>query len=215
LSHSAGALPIDLNGSNVDLAIGCCYKYLNGGPGAPAFLYIRRDLQERLTNPLSGWMGQRNLFDFGMDYRPAEGIRQFLTGTPTVVSLALVEPGIDLLLEAGIDRLRAKSLQQSEYLVALWESQLAPLGFTLNSPRDSAWRGSHISLGHAEGLRIDLALINEMKVLPDFRAPDNIRLGIAPIYTTFSDIHTAVMRLKEIVEDKLYEHYSTAAPTVT
>lgn len=215
LSHSAGAVPVDLNGANADLAIGCCYKYLNGGPGAPAFLYIRKDLQERLTNPLSGWMGQRNLFDFGLDYKPAEGIRQFLTGTPTVISLGLIEPGVDMLLEAGMERLREKSLQQSEYLIALWQELLAPLGFTLNSPRDGAQRGSHISLGHPEGLRIDLALINDMNVLPDFRAPDNIRLGIAPLYTTFSDIHAAVMRLKQIVDERIYERYSSDAPVVT
>ena len=215
LSHSAGAVPVDLNGAGVDLAIGCTYKYLNGGPGAPAFLYVRRDLQERLGNPLSGWWGQRRPFDFGLDYQPAAGLRHFLTGTMPIVSLALIEPGVDLLLEAGMEALRAKSIAQTEYLIDLWQAVLAPLGFTLNSPRDAARRGSHVSLGHVEGMRIDLALINDMQVLPDFRSPDNIRLGIAPIYTSFVDIHSAVMRLRQIVVDRLYEKYPAEPPEVT
>ena len=128
LSHSAGAIPVDLNGAGVDLAIGCTYKYLNGGPGAPAFLYVRRDLQERLGNPLSGWWGQRRPFDFGLEYQPAAGLRHFLTGTLPIVSLALIEPGVDLLLEAGMEALRAKSVAQTEYLIDLWQAVLAPLG---------------------------------------------------------------------------------------
>lgn len=215
LSHSAGALPVDLHAAGADMAIGCTYKYLNGGPGAPAFLFVRRDLQERLSNPIAGWMGQRDLFGFGLSYQPAPGLRHFLSGTPPIVSLALVEPGVDLLLEAGLGRLRAKSERQSEYLIGLWEALLAPLGFGLNSPREAQMRGSHVSLGHAEGLRIDLALINDMRVLPDFRAPDNIRLGIAPLYTSFLDIHTAVARLRRNVEERLFERYSGDAPVVT
>lgn len=215
LSHSVGAVPINLHAAQVDLAIGCTYKYLNGGPGAPAFLYIRRALQERLSNPITGWMGQKDLFNFESAYRPATGLRSFLTGTPPILSLSLIEAGVDVLLEAGLDNLRAKSEQQSEYLIALWEAVLAPLGFSLNSPRHVQQRGSHISLGHAEGLRIDLTLLNDMNVLPDFRAPDNIRLGIAPLYTSFHDIHTTVMRLRHIVVAKLYEKYRNEIPTVT
>ncbi|MEF3273629.1 MAG: kynureninase [Chloroflexus sp.] len=215
LSHSVGVVPINLNESGVDLAVGCCYKYLSGGPGAPAFLYIRRDLQAQLVNPIAGWMGQRNLFDFDLDYEPAPGLRRFLTGTPPVVSLALIEPGVDLVLAAGIERLRAKSVAQTEYLIELWQQRLAPLGYTLNSPRDPARRGSHISLGHPEGLGIDLALINELGVLPDFRAPDNIRLGIAPLYTSFRDIYTAVERLAQAVTEQRYVKYRNHRPTVT
>lgn len=215
LSHSVGAVPIDLNGSGVDLAVGCCYKYLNGGPGAPAFLYIRRDLQERLINPISGWMGQRDLFNFDLDYAPAAGLRRFLTGTPPIMSLALIEPGVDLILAAGIERLRAKSIAQTEYLIQLWQQRLAPLGYTLNSPRDPARRGSHVSLGHPAGLGIDLALINELNVLPDFRAPDNIRLGITPLYTSFRDIYIAVERLAQAVIEQRYLKYQSNRPTVT
>lgn len=215
LSHSAGSVPVALNAAAADLAVGCTYKYLNGGPGAPAFLYVRHDLQEKLENPIAGWMGQRNQFDFGLDYDPAPGIQHFMTGTPAVLALAAVEPGIDLLLEAGMERVRAKSLRQTSYLIDLWETLLAPLGFRLNSPRDEARRGSHISLGHDEGMRINLALINELGVLPDFRRPDNIRLGIAPLYNTFCEIHTAVTRLQQVVTERLYEHYDPSGIRVT
>ena len=137
LSHSVGAMPIALAGARADLAVGCTYKYLNGGPGAPAFLYVRGDLHESLANPIWGWFGRRDQFDMAPDYRPAPGILRFLVGTPPVLSLLAVEPGVDLLLEAGMDRVRAKSVAQTEYLVRLWERELEPLGFALNSPRDS------------------------------------------------------------------------------
>jgi kynureninase len=215
LSHAVGSVPVDLAAAGADMAVGCCYKYLNGGPGAPAFLYVRRELQEQLRNPIAGWMGQRDLFAFGLEYEPAPGIRRFLSGTPSVVSLSLIEPGVDLLLEAGMERLRAKSLRQSAYLIALWEQLLAPLGFTLNSPRDAALRGSHVSLGHPQALGIDLALIRDLGVLPDYRAPDNIRLGIAPIYNSFAEIHAAVLRMQQIVQQGLHEQYLAEAPIVT
>ncbi len=215
LSHSVGAVPIDLNGSGVDLAVGCTYKYVNGGPGAPAFLYVRRDLQEQLRQPISGWFGQRNQFALGLNYQAGAGITRFLTGTPPLLSLAAVEPGVDLLLDAGISRLRAKSIQQTEYLIALWAAWLQPLGFTLNSPRDPAQRGSHVSLGHPEAARIDRALIEQMNVLPDFRRPDNLRLGIASLYTSFQEVYTAMTRLRQVVTARLYEDYSPEMPDVT
>lgn len=215
LSHSAGAVPVDLYNAGADLAVGCTYKYLNGGPGAPAFLYVRRDLQDSLRNPIAGWFSQAAPFDFGLAYKPAAGLRRMLTGTPPVLSLAGIEPGVDLLLEAGMDVVRAKSVQQTEYLVALYEDQLQPLGFQLNSPRNPAWRGSHISIGHPEGWRINRALIEQMQVLPDFRAPDNIRLGITPLYTTFDDIRQAAQRLRSVVEERRYEQYPTERAAVT
>jgi kynureninase len=122
LSHAAGAVPIDLNSSGADMAVGCTYKYLNGGPGAPAFLYVRRDLQEKLGNPISGWMGQANPFAFGLDYAAAPGLRRFLTGTPPILSLTAVEPGLDLVLEAGIAAIRAASLEMTDYLIQAWET---------------------------------------------------------------------------------------------
>lgn len=215
LSHSAGSVPVGLDGTGADLAIGCTYKYLNGGPGAPAFLFVRRELQEALANPLSGWMGQHAPFDFTLEYAAEPGIRHFLTGTPPVLSLALIEPGVDLLLEAGMDTLRAKSIQQTEYMIALWEEILQPRGYTLKSPLDATRRGSHVSLGHAEGWRINQALIRELNVLPDFRAPDNIRLGIASLYTTFEELHEAVERLRRAVDDRIFARYSSQRPVVT
>jgi kynureninase len=215
LSHSVGAVPLDLTAAGADLAVGCTYKYLNGGPGAPAFLYVRRELQEQIGNPIAGWMGQRDLFAFDLSYSPAQGIRRFLSGTPSVISLSLIEPGLDLLLEAGMERLRAKSEGQSAYLIALYEQLLAPLGFSLKSPHEVARRGSHLSLGHPHALGIDLALIRDLKVLPDFRAPDNLRLGIAPIYNSYADIHEAVARMARIIHEGLHEKYLADAPTVT
>jgi kynureninase len=216
LAHNAGALVAwDLSHSAGAMPIGCGYKYLNGGPGAPSFLFVRRDLQEQLSSPIWGWFGQKRQFDMALDYQPAPGLTRFLAGTPTMLSLAAVEPGVDLLLEAGLDNLRKKSVKQTEYLIALWEGLLQPLGVTLNSPRDSAQRGSHVSLGHPDGLRVDQALIEDLNVIPDFRYPDNIRLGIAPIYTSFAEIHEAMMRFKRVIDEKLYEKYPTARPDVT
>lgn len=215
LSHSVGSVPVNLSAAGADLAIGCSYKYVNGGPGAPAFLYIRRDLQDKLRNPISGWMGQKDAFAFGLEYQPTPGLRHFLTGTPPILSLSLIEAGVDLLLEAGMEQLRARSVRQSEYVIALWESELQPLGFRLKSPRDARYRGSHVSLSHSEALAVDQALIHEMNVLPDFRPPDTIRLGIAPLYTTFRELHTGVMRLKQTIEERRYERYLTQSPPVT
>jgi len=191
------------------MAIGCSYKYVNGGPGAPAFLYVRQDLQEKLRNPIAGWHGRKDQFDFGLEYHPKDGIARFLSGTPDVLSIVPIGVGIDLLLEAGMDRVREKSVAQTEFMIALWEEHLKCYGFTLNSPRDAKWRGSHVAIGHADGWRINQSMIQDVNILPDFRAPDNIRLGITPLYTTFTELHTAVMRIKQIMEEKLYEKHAT------
>ncbi len=214
-SHSVGAMPIDLGQSAVDMAIGCSYKYLNGGPGAPAFLYVRRDLQDQIGNPISGWMGQKNPFDFDLTYQPTTGLRRFLSGTPPILSLAASEIGIDMLLEAGVDNIRAKSIQQSEYFIKMWENNLSHLDFILKSPRDPSRRGSHVTLGHPEGWRINRALIEDKKVIPDFRRPDNIRLGFAPLYNSFADVYEVSESLLEVVEKGLYEKYLEELPEVT
>jgi kynureninase len=215
LSHSVGSIPVHLNDCNADLAVGCTYKYLNGGPGAPAFLYVRRDLQEQMQNPIQGWFGQKNQFAMDFEYAPAPGMARFLVGTPPMLSLLAIESGVDILLEAGIENVRAKSIAQTEYFIALYDAWLKPLGFTLNSPRDANLRGSHVSLGHPEGLRIARALIEEMRVIPDFRPPDNIRCGIAPLYTTFTDIYRAMERMRRVMQEKLYAKYPRERPGVT
>jgi kynureninase len=215
LSHSAGVIPTDLDGWNVDLAVGCTYKYLNGGPGAPAFLHVRRDLQSDLLSPIWGWFGQRAPFGFELEYEPAEGVARFLVGTPPVLSLLGMEPAIDLALEVGVERIRRKSVQLTSYLVYLVDTVLAPLGFVLGSPRDPARRGSHISVRHEEGYRINRALIQEMQVLPDFREPDNIRLGLAPLYTSFAEVWEAVDRIRRVVDEERHRGYSLERLVVT
>ena len=219
LSHSTGAVPVDLKGSNVDLAIGCTYKYLNGGPGSPAFLYVRRDLQSKLIPPIWGWFASRKPFDFDLDFFPATDIKRFQISTPPVLSMKALEPALDLILVAGIDQLRRKSIQQTEYLIFLADNLLRPLGFELGSSREPDKRGSHISLRHEHGYRITRALIESpspaIRVIPDFREPDNIRLGIAPLYNTFLEIYLAVDRLRTIVTNKLYEDYPSDRLMVT
>jgi kynureninase len=215
LSHSAGAVPIELDTCNVDFAIGCTYKYLNGGPGAPAFLYVNRKIQNHAISPIWGWWGQKDPFEFDLDYQPAPGVQRFLTGTAPMLSTLAMEEALDPLLEAGMDALRAKSILMTDYAAYLTDTQLAPWGFSLGSPRDSARRGSHISIRHAEGYRINRAMIEELKVIPDFRAPDNIRLGFAPLYISFADIWEGLDRIRRVMEEKRYEKYPRQKLTVT
>jgi kynureninase len=215
LSHSAGVIPIELDGWEVDLAVGCTYKYLNGGPGAPAFLYVRQGLQADLLSPIWGWFGQRAPFQFDLDYEATAGIARFLAGTPPILSLLAMESALDLTVEAGIERIREKSVRLSSYLIFLVDTVLAPLGFALGAPRDPNRRGSHVTVRHGEGYRINRALIEEMQVLPDFREPDNIRLGLAPLYTSFAEVWQAVDRIRRVVEDEIYRRYSPDRLTVT
>ena len=219
LSHSIGAVPGELNESDADLAVGCTYKYLNGGPGSPAFLYVRKDLQEKLSSPIWGWFGEKNPFDFELKYRPGEGIKRFLAGTPPILALKTIEPTVDMLNEAGKDMIRKKSVSQSEYLLRLADKFLYPLGFQPGSPLDPEKRGSHVSLRHPEAYRICKALIDpevgENVVIPDFREPDNIRLGITPLYTTYTEIFMAIREIRDIVENKLYLKYSVKKEQVT
>jgi kynureninase len=215
LSHSVGAMPIELNKCRADLAVGSTYKYLNGGPGCPAFMYIREDLQNKLSNPLPGWFGQNNQFKFSLEHQPAKGVKQFLTGTPSILSLAPIEVGVNISLQAGINEIRKKSVEQTSYFIELARELLFPLGVTLNSPVEADQRGSHVSLGHRHGYAIDQALIKEMNVVPDFRHPDNIRFGMAPLYTSYEDIHHAVTRMRTVLTGKLYKKYAKTIGGVT
>jgi kynureninase len=215
LSHSAGVIPIALDELGVDLAVGCCYKYLNGSPGAPAYLYVRRDLQETARSPIWGWFGQHAPFAFDLDYRPAAGIARFLSGTPPMLSLLAIEPALDMLLEAGVEPMRRKSVQLTEYMIELFDALLAPAGYTLGTPRDPNLRGSHVSVRHPEGYRINRALIEELAVLPDFREPDNIRLGLAPLTTSFDDVWHAAERLRRAVAERYYLRYPAERLAVT
>jgi kynureninase len=215
LGHSLGVVPVELDDWGVDLAVGCTYKYLNGGPGAPGYLYVRRDLQEEALSPIWGWFGQRDPFAFDLEYDPADGITRFLVSSTPILSVVAMESAVDLLLEAGIERIRRKSVRLTSYLIYLVDTLLAPLGFRLGSPRTPAQRGSHVSIQHPEGYRINRALIEEMGVLPDFREPDNIRLGLSPLYTSFAEVWEAVDRIRRVVEEERYLSYSEERLLVT
>jgi kynureninase len=212
LSHSAGSVPVELDASGSDLAVGCTYKYLNGGPGAPAFLYVRQDLQDQLRQPIWGWFGQRDQFAMGPSYEPAPGIDHFLVGTPAVIGTMAVEEGVRLLAEADIGRLRAKGLALTAYVIELAEAWLP--GLDLATPADPRRRGSHVSLRHPDAWRFTQALIEE-KVIPDYRTPDRLRLGPAPISTSFTDVWDALDRLRRIVDGKTYERFSADPGRVT
>jgi len=197
LSHAVGSVPLDVEGDGVDLAVGCTYKYLNGGPGAPAFLYIRRSLLPLMRNPIQGWMGQRDQFAMGQGYDPQPDMRAWLTGTPTILALAAVDEGIALVLEAGMDRIRAKAIGLTEYAIQLHDALLAPLGFTVGSPREASKRGAHVSFRRADAEKLCSDLM-AAGIGTDFRSPDSIRLGVSPLTTRFRDVWTAVNRLAEL-----------------
>jgi kynureninase len=215
LSHSVGSVPVELDTCKADLAIGCTYKYLNGGPGAPAFLYVNKNIQEKLSSPIWGWWGQKNPFDFDLERDPAPGAQRFLVGTQPMISLLTMEAALEPMLAAGMAALRAKSILMTNYASYLTDELLASSGFVLGSPRDPARRGSHISIRHEEGYRINRALIEDLNVIPDFREPDNIRLGFAPLYISFTDIWNGFDRIRKVVEEKRYEKYPQQKLAVT
>ncbi len=214
LSHAAGAVPVDLAANGADLAVGCTYKYLNGGPGAPAFLYVRRELQEQLRQPIWGWFGQRDQFTMGPAYDPVPGIERFAVGTPPVLATVAVEVGAQLVVEAGIDRLAAKGRALGELIVALADAWLAPHGVALASPRDPGRRGSHVTLAHPHAWQLTQALVDR-GVVPDFRTPDRVRLGPAPLYTRFVDVWDAMERFREVLVTGAHEAYPTERNRVT
>ncbi|OYY90170.1 MAG: kynureninase [Sphingomonas sp. 28-66-16] len=199
LSHSAGAVPVDLGGANADLAVGCGYKYLNGGPGAPAYLYVADRLQARMTNPLSGWMGHAAPFGFADAYAPAPGIRRWLTGTPPVLGMAALEIGVDLMRAADPAALAAKSASLFDAMHAIGST----LGLECVSPVDPAARGSHISFRHPHAYALCQALIAE-GVIGDFRDPDILRLGLTPLYLRYQDILDAGATLAVILAEERY-----------
>jgi kynureninase len=198
LCHSAGVVPIDLGAAGADLAVGCTYKYLNGGPGAPAFLYVREALQAALRGPIWGWFGRRDKFAMSQGYEPEAGIGGFLAGTPAVLSLAAVEEGVALVAEAGVGRIRAKAVALTEYAIELFDAWLAPLGCRLGSPRDPARRGGHVAIRHADAKALSQRLVDG-GVIPDFRAPDTIRFGMSPLTTSFRDVHRGLGRLRALL----------------
>ncbi len=215
LCHSAGAVEVDLDGCGADLAVGCTYKYLNSGPGGPAFLYVREQHIDRLRSPIQGWFGQADQFAMGLAYQPAAGVTRFLAGTPPVVGIESVRAGAADLAEAGMPALRRKSIELTELAIALYDQRLAPLGFALGTPREAERRGAHVSVRHPDAWRICRALIEHADVIPDFRGPDSIRLGPAPAYTRFADVWDAVDRLCRVVDQRQHENLAPEHNRVT
>ncbi len=214
LSHAVGAVPVDLDATGADLAVGCTYKYLNGGPGAPAFLYVRRDLQAELRSPIQGWFGQRDQFAMGPAYEPADGVERFGVGTPPVIGMAAVEIGAGLVAEAGIEALAAKGRAMTDLVVALGDEWLLPAGMALASPREAGRRGSHVTFAHPQAWQLTQALVDR-SVVPDFRTPDRVRLGPAPLYTRFVDVWDAMDRFRAILADRSYEAFPAERARVT
>lgn len=187
LCHSAGSVEIDLDGWGVDLAVGCTYKYLNGGPGSPAFGYVRTGLQDTLQQPLWGWIGADQPFEMGPSYVPAQGIRRFITGTPPVLAMQPMKGMIDLLEQAGMAAVREKSMRLTAFATELADEMLAPLGAVLSSPRDPQQRGSHIIVDHPD-FREVTALLWDRGVIPDFRRPNGLRIGLSPLSTSYAEV---------------------------
>jgi kynureninase len=214
LSHSVGSVPVDLTGAGADLATGCTYKYVNAGPGAPAFAYVRPQLQHQIRQPIWGWFGQRDQFEMGHGYQPVAGIGQLASGTPDVLGLTAVEVGAAILAEAGTAALRSKSIALTDLLIELHDDWLAPLGWTVGTPRDGARRGGHVALCHPDARTVAAALRVEANVIPDFRAPDSVRLGFAPIYSRYVDVWDAMDRLRKMLARDAHRGHSAPAARV-
>jgi len=191
LCHSAGVIPTELDAWGVDLAVGCTYKYLNGGPGSPAFGYVNASLQSELAQPIQGWMGASDVFAMGPAYAPATGMRRFLSGTPPIVGMLAIDDMLDAIEEASIGAIREKSIALTEYAITLIDEMLVPLGAEIASPRDAGERGSHVTVRHPL-FREVTGLLWERGIIPDFRAPDGLRIGLSPLSTTFAEVHAGI-----------------------
>ena len=191
LCHSVGAVPMALDEWGVDLAAGCTYKYLNGGPGSPAFGYVRAEHQASLRQPIQGWMGTRNPFEMGPAYEPHDGIRRFISGTPSVIGMLAMQDMLDLLAEAGMAAVREKSQKLTAFAVELVDELLVPRGVVLASPRDPARRGSHVTIDHDDFAEVN-ARLWKRGIIPDFRRPNGLRLGLSPLTTSFAELALGV-----------------------
>jgi len=215
LAHSAGAVPVDLSSAGADFAVGCGYKYLNGGPGAPAFAYVAPRHQETARQPLTGWFAHKAPFAFEPHFEATEGIKRFLCGTPPVLAMTALDAALDLWSEVDMTALREKSVALTECFIELVETRCANLGLALASPRDAARRGSQVSFAHEQGYPVMQALIAR-GVIGDFRAPDLLRFGFTPLYTRFADVWNAVGHLEEILRTRSWdrpEFHARAAVT--
>ncbi|MFE4545232.1 kynureninase [Arthrobacter sp. NPDC056727] len=200
LCHSAGSVELQLDAWNVDFAAGCTYKYLNGGPGSPAFAYVNDRHLPRLAQPIWGWMGRKDAFEMGPGYEPAVGIRGFLSGTPAIFGMIAMRGTLDLIEEAGMAAIREKSRQLTAYALELHDAWLAPAGVRLATPRDPDQRGGHITVDHPAFREVTAALW-ERDVIPDFRAPQGIRIGLSPLSTCFAELHRGMAAIRDLLPD--------------
>jgi kynureninase len=198
LCHSAGAIEVTLDGCAADLAAGCSYKFLNGGPGAPAFGYVASRLQDELSQPIAGWMGHADPFAMGPGYVPAPGIRSFISGTPPILAMAPIQDMVNLIEKVGLPAVRAKSVALTEYAIAVADQVLAPLDVTVASPRDPAARGGHVTLDHPR-MKEAVAELWRRGIIPDFRPPQGLRVGLSPLSTSFTEVAIALGHLRQIL----------------
>ena len=203
LSHSAGALPVDLAAANADFAVGCGYKYLNGGPGAPAFIYAAERHHQTMQQPLTGWFGHRAPFDFTDDFSPTDGIKRMLVGTTGVLAASALDSALEVFMGVDMGLIREKSNALCDLFLALSDERLSKHGIETITPYNSAERGSHVSLTHKNGYAIIQALI-ERGIIGDFRAPNYMRFGFTPLYVSYEDVHRAVEALHEIMQSQIY-----------
>lgn len=196
LCHSVGVIPVELDACGVDLAVGCTYKYLNGGPGSPAFAYVNARHHGLLRQPIQGWMGASDVFAMGSAYAPAGGIRQFISGTPPVLGMLAMQGMLDLIEQATIGAVREKSQALTDLVVRAFDEELAPLGVRLLSPRDAAQRGGHVTIGHPDFAEVTKRLWAD-GVIPDFRFPDGIRLGLSPLSTSYAEALSGVLAVRD------------------
>ena len=196
--HSAGVIPRRLDEWQVDLAVGCTYKYLNGGPGSPAFGYVRAGLQDRLRQPIQGWMGSADPFTMAEHYTPADGIRRFLSGTPSIIGMLAMQDMLALIEQAGMEAIRAKSIALTEFAIQISDQLLSPLGVQLASPRDPDRRGSHVTLEHPE-FAVATAQLWELGIIPDFRPPNGLRIGMSPLSTSFREVYRGLTAIHEVL----------------
>jgi len=203
-AHAIGSIDLDFDGNGVDLAVGCTYKYGNSGPGAPAWLFVRHELQSQLRPPIQGWFAQENQFAMGPFFEPTDTIRRFQIASPSILGLRSVQTAFAMIAEAGIGAIEAKASTGTELMIQLFDAWLDPLGFRLGTPRVAKERGGHITIHHKDAKQIALAMRTISKVVPDFRMPDGIRIAISPLPTTFVEVWDGFERLRDLVASGAY-----------
>ena len=214
-AHAIGSVAMDFDKNGVELAVGCTYKYGNSGPGAPAWLYVSKQMQHELRVPIQGWFAQRDQFAMGPTFERDESIRGFQIASPSLMGLRCIKTSFEMIEEAGIAEIEKKAAQGTAMMIELYEQWLAPLGFTLNTPRNHNQRGGHISLIHPEAEKIAIALRKFANVIPDYRVPNSIRVAISPLATSYVEVYDGFQRIRDLVSTRQYEKVTTGGSRVT